>query len=492
MSVTLRASLGAARPALNLGTYSPVLRVIGLVSICAIAYHYTLLTLATSSAYLALLPAMALLLGLQRAAAAESGPDIHDRYLDWIVGLPLLVAALAIMTILPIRLSAYFWLWRLDLVSLPIFVAAAIALTFGTRALWRLRLPIALLGVIWPAQHVLALTSGGAFPSYPINKLLSFASAMLPPAHIVGFPSGLATLMLTPAVAFVVFGLGTRQMAVRPLDLGLGAITPDLRERLSGWAAGLLGAVRPRRLAVQRAGTALAILSLAATVATLANDAQRQFQLVASPLGTPVLQSAVVPNNPLPGWSIRKTDSYAWAPVYLGRGGTWDRYRYSSQTSQNSAPSGLGLYGPVTLDLFTTADGSALARYSIEDSYRLHSYRLKTAQVIDLGGGVVAKSVVYQQQSTGATWAGVDWEWPVRTAAGLAYQRVVLNVRNRTDAEWRLAPPSTARLQPLRFTALQLFGGARTAAASDASSQAGDALAEFATQVAQASLGSSR
>ena len=50
---------------------------------------------------------------------------------------------LAINLLLPIRLSTLFWVWRVDLVSLPLFVAGAIALLFGVRALWRQRLPVA-------------------------------------------------------------------------------------------------------------------------------------------------------------------------------------------------------------------------------------------------------------------------------------------------------------------------------------------------------------
>jgi hypothetical protein len=39
---------------------------------------------------------------------------------------------------------------------------------------------------------------------------------------------------------------------------------------------------------------------------------------------------------------------------------------------------------------------------------------------------VVASTVVYEVQG-GLWWAAVYWEWPVTTASGETYQRIVLN-----------------------------------------------------------------
>lgn len=486
LNVSWRTTRIAALHAWGQGNY--VLRGTAVIGVVMLAYGYSLLTLATSSPYLLLLPSMALLLGIERAVSTRSGPDIHDRYLDWIVGLPLLVAALVILVIVPISLSAYFWLWRLDLVSLPLFIAAAIDLTFGFRALWRLRAPIALVGLMWPANYVLNFTIQGIALADAIAKLPSLAGAALPRAQTVGVLISLVLLQLTPAAALVVSRLTARQRAIKALGFGSGARLRDLGQRVT---KRLLSPVPARHLAVQRARTALVTLLVAGTLAGLANQALGQFRLVASPLGKPILQSAAVPDHPLPGWSVSKTDSFAWVPVYLGRGATWDRYEYSSDRSQDPGPPSFGLNGRVTLDLFTTADRGALASYGIEDSYRLHSYRLQTAQVIDLGGGVVARSVIYQQHSTGASWAGVYWEWPVQTSEGIAYQRVVLNVRNRSDAELRVAPSPGDRLQSLRGAALQVFGGARVQAATGTKSDTADALAEFGKRVGRASMRSS-
>jgi len=105
-------------------------------------------TLDTPLAHLALVPFIALALmvvGHRRA----TGPDIHDRQLDWIVGLPLVLSALAANVVLPGRLSTEFWVYRVDLLSLPFFAAGAVVLIFGLRAAWEMRFGLAFLFLAW-------------------------------------------------------------------------------------------------------------------------------------------------------------------------------------------------------------------------------------------------------------------------------------------------------------------------------------------------------
>ena len=139
-------------------------RVAAVLATIAVAYHFSLLTLLrslgveTPLAYLGLVPVIALMLAAARHQAG-GGLDIHDRQLDYIVGVPLLAAALAMVVILPVRLSTVFWVWRLDLLSLPLFVAGAVTIAFGVRAMWRLRFPIGFLALAWPLPYTLFLTN---------------------------------------------------------------------------------------------------------------------------------------------------------------------------------------------------------------------------------------------------------------------------------------------------------------------------------------------
>lgn len=130
-----------ARPALALAAVVVAFR----VSLQTLLADFTL---DTPLAHLALVPFIALglmVVGYRRA----SGPDIHDRQLDWIVGLPLVLTALAANVVLPGRLSTEFWVYRVDLLSLPFFAAGAIVLIFGLRAAWEMRFGLAFLFLAW-------------------------------------------------------------------------------------------------------------------------------------------------------------------------------------------------------------------------------------------------------------------------------------------------------------------------------------------------------
>jgi hypothetical protein len=130
-----------------------------LLGVVAVAYNYSLSTLIqnagleTPLAYVSLVPAIALALAAVRARPTRPEPAIHDRQVDYIVGLPLVGGALAANLLLPNKLSAMFWVWRIDLLTLPVFVAGAVAIIFGVRVLWRQKLAVAYLFLGWPYPY---------------------------------------------------------------------------------------------------------------------------------------------------------------------------------------------------------------------------------------------------------------------------------------------------------------------------------------------------
>ena len=124
-----------------------------------IAYNYSLSTLLqtadqqTPLAYISLVPVIALVLAAVRSRPLKPEPPIYDRQVDYTIGIPLILTAVAINEFLPARLSALFWFYRVDLLSLPIFVAGAVAIIFGCRVLWRQKLAIAFLFLAWPYPY---------------------------------------------------------------------------------------------------------------------------------------------------------------------------------------------------------------------------------------------------------------------------------------------------------------------------------------------------
>src|SRR5207244_3459009 len=72
----------------------------------------------------------------------------------------LAAAAIGLVAAGPTLWSKYFWAMRIDLVTLPLFAAAAIALLFGARALVPLAFPLGFLLLAWPLPYVALLERG--------------------------------------------------------------------------------------------------------------------------------------------------------------------------------------------------------------------------------------------------------------------------------------------------------------------------------------------
>ena len=152
------ASPTASRLPARLRSPTAALVAVALVAVI-VAYHYSLTTLArnlgvdTPLAYLGLVPLVALMLAVNRSKPQRGELEVHDRQFDYVVGVPLLLGALLVLMILPRNLSTLFWVWRLDLLTLPMFVAGTVSITFGVRALWRIRVAICFLLLAWPLPY---------------------------------------------------------------------------------------------------------------------------------------------------------------------------------------------------------------------------------------------------------------------------------------------------------------------------------------------------
>ncbi len=160
-----------------------------LFCIVIIAYSYSLTTLLqladlnTPLAYVSLVPLISLMLAVVYSRPRRAEPAIHDRQTDYIIGIPLMVVALLINRLLPAKWSAMFWVWRMDLFTLPFFVAGAVAVIFGVRVLWRQKWSIGflLLAWTWPWSNVLlgllnAFTSATLFAMNRIVNVTHLAT----------------------------------------------------------------------------------------------------------------------------------------------------------------------------------------------------------------------------------------------------------------------------------------------------------------------------
>lgn len=519
------------------------------LAVCAGAYHNSLTALiagiewrspfgALGLSVLAALPVAAL-----HARPPAGEPDIHDRYLDYMIGVPLVAIALAGLWLLPVALAGLYWHARLDLASLALFVAGATALCFGSRALWRLRVPVLLLALGCPAPFLLLgdalsrLTSASMAPAEVVMRLATGGQPgqiaagpglLAPHGGLDGVPAFL--LLLSPVAMAARGRLSTRidwllagavavwvldgirlcvmvwpsltagrwaalDVAGMPVDVAIfdAAVAATLaalaltgvrlRPPATGHRDDRFPQRRLRRPAVRNPVPAMAVVVLAGVLAAGVEQGMAQYRLIEQQPGQPRLSADAALSQPPAGLSLRPAVRPPWAAHGIGSGIAWSRF--DAVPSGGAAPGG----PPVTVDVFRTSSPASLTSPAL-DGFHPPEARLAYLRRLDLGGGVVGCSALYRVPVTGVAWLAVWWDWPVRTPSGGAYQRVVISVSAASDADLgREAAASPAAAAPVdgRGRVVDFLSGRSEGRASSAEAHALDFLSSLGSQVVRAS-----
>jgi len=134
---------------------------VGIVIATLAAYHFTLLSLfdflrlETPLAYLPLLPIFCIGIAVITANRYAHAPKpIMDRQIDFLVGIPLVIVALLLITLAPVIASTYYWTDRADVVSMAMFAAGATIIAYGITWFWRLKAAFLFLLLMWPALYL--------------------------------------------------------------------------------------------------------------------------------------------------------------------------------------------------------------------------------------------------------------------------------------------------------------------------------------------------
>src|ERR1700728_4587132 len=153
-------------------------KIVVLVGLVFLAYHYSLVSLVqtvgldTPLAYVGLVPIIAAGLAWLNRHPRASEPPIHDRQLDYIIGLTLVAAAVVAAVFLPGRMGDMYCVDRIDLLFLPLFVAGATVLFFGVRVAWRQKVALGYLFLGWPWIYTTVLLGTlGGFTSLTLSGL---------------------------------------------------------------------------------------------------------------------------------------------------------------------------------------------------------------------------------------------------------------------------------------------------------------------------------
>jgi exosortase len=480
-------------------------RATAVILVVLIAYNYSLgtllrgISLQTPLGYLALVPIIALVLGWMRLAREPSPLPVHDRHLDYIAGLGLLALATAIAVVAPGGVA--FWLGRYDLLGLPFFVAGLVALFYGARRLWALKVPILFLFLAWPVPYAPLLGDGmRAFASLTASAVAA-TSRFVPVAHVApgddtlfyvgqgvtAFPVSISSACagVNGLVGFLLVG-GALAYAVRG---------PTLR-RATWLAAGLLltwllnvvrietifvvGATYGRALAldVLHPVAGLAVFNIGVfAMLLLAEPAGLRFTSLPPPSEAALRRTVPVRRIDVPllvavnlavvlavvnaGYArfeaisgdlgqarlsaldINQVAVPGWELAYVGRFDQATQFFGGQATWDRvlySSPPTASLSSsiPVYLDVIDTDDPGAFAAYGLEACYEFHGYRIEKSTTVDLGAGITAQVIDYSVPR-GKEWSAVWWEWPYARGGTTWYQRMVVFVSGGPEATFRTA-----------------------------------------------------
>jgi exosortase/archaeosortase family protein len=139
------------------------LRLLLLLGALGIAFHYSLASLFAAWSYdspladLALVPLLAAALFVAAALRHRHVGAVGLGRPDVVVAAVLLAAALFVVAAGPAFVGSYFWLLRLDLLTLPLAGAAFVALLFGLRSLVAFIFPLFFLLFAWPLPYTVFL-----------------------------------------------------------------------------------------------------------------------------------------------------------------------------------------------------------------------------------------------------------------------------------------------------------------------------------------------
>jgi len=471
-------------------------RALVLVLVVLVAYNYSLATLLrgvslqTPLGYLAFVPVIALVLGWMRLAREPVPLAIHDRHVDYIAGIGLLALATAIAIVAPGDMS--FWLRRYDLLGLPFFVAGLVALFYGARRLWALKVPILFLFLAWPVPYAPLLGDGTrAFAALTASAVATLAR-VIPIARpapgddtifyvgqgVAAFPVSIGSacagvnglvgfLLVGGALAYAVRGSPVRRVAWLAVGLTLTWLLNVVRIE----AIFVAGAMYGRDVALEVLHPVAGLVAFNVGVLAMLLAARpvglRFVTLPPHPSGAAVRAALPVRRIQLPllvglnlavvlaavnagyarfeavsgdlgqarlaAFDIMQPVVRGWELSYVGRYDQATQFFGERATWDrvlySSLPgASLGSSVPVYLDVIDTDDPGALAAYGLAACYQFHGYRIEQSASVDLGSGITAEVIDYSVPRGGKEWSAVWWEWPYAHDTGTWYERMVVFV----------------------------------------------------------------
>ncbi len=457
------------------------------VALVTVAANYSLRTLvaglrySTPLAELGLVPliSVALAVWCRRGEVVEI--PVRDRSVDFLLAVPSLLVATAILVALPGPTSSLFWALRLDLLALPLLAVGTVALVWGVQVAWRHRRALLFLVVAWPipytyvlggapadlqwatttavvallrvlplAGHVRTVTGpvflvphGGNVVQLAVTTPCSGADGVLSFLLIGGAAvlvmrgrrgSKLAWLACGATAALVANVLRVSALIVVGAHFGQraaltllhpwagAALTAAVAGAAAWWSPrfGLHIAPRPKRTVPSQRPRPIWLVALAPLVVVLAivDSHLSVFRPVVGDLGQARLESFATSPPVVSGWRLLSTSRVDWASQFFGGGASWERQLYVV-TAPGLQPT------VVTADAVATSDPGRFGAYSVADCFHFHGDHVLHHSHPVLGHGVTADEFAYREPGGRRAWVSLSWVWPV-LAPHVRYERVSL------------------------------------------------------------------
>jgi hypothetical protein len=412
-----------------------LLRWAALALAVAVAFHETFYSIAQQTnngdplTFLFLLPFWGATIALGTHLHRRSGLPIHDRQIDWVVAVWLLVIDLMVGKMLIPRLGVTEQLVRADVFALVLFLIVGSTMLFGTRLTGQYWETWIFLMFAWPLPYrLIGAALGGTSTIYALLNLgfsavavaLGLGGSWVSRLRITGIA------LAAGIIALITTGLASpssiSQQTIPALTTLVVAallvafetsrgMRPPLRLRGDGMAR--TAVPKPMLAAAVLVAVALGMslfVPLAPPVYSLGSFAQAGVGWTTGPTS-------------LAGWRTTSSSQYPWAPNYFGQSALWVRYGYLPTNSTVLAPG-------VVVDALTTPTAGPLSVYPSISCYKLSVPFVEASAPVSLGYGVSA-SIFYAnslqaESPVSDKWTMLTWVWRIPSTGSGSYQRLTL------------------------------------------------------------------
>ncbi|MBS1693667.1 MAG: hypothetical protein JST91_15750 [Actinobacteria bacterium] len=437
--------------------------------------------------YVLVVPVAAALAAVGVARRHRTELPIHDRQTDMIVGVMGQVLALLLHAVLLQRYALYYYLLRLDLVALWVFVLSASILLFGLRPVIRFAWVWALLSMVFPLPYyiIVILLGGTAFAAgtgtiVVAGVAVGIAVGRVPRRGVIGSA-------IVWVVGIVVLALMAHYLPDAPLIV-YQAVPALMAICLVG--TGMFLHVRrgePKRLLNRQVEPLAAKQVWAALPVVLVVAVALSFVRLPDPGFTPTryvdgLRLNGAQQAP-PGWHSATIDEYTWVSRLFGADATLVRQKMVADTGD---PRFDKFARPRTLvvDTTTTHRPFSFNVYPARVLYRVEGIRLSALRPVDLGYGVEADLFSAVDDRLLVTWDALQWKW---SNGDTAQRMLVIAVDNHED-DAPFPQPTGGMLPTLNSMFTVLFRGNSATDDADPNTKDDQLLVEFGRALVRSEL----